>query len=438
MYWPRKQRISAPTLNYAGSGKLKIVVLGMGFAATSFIRSFRGRLSRNAMEGIEVFVISSKSYSLFSPLLYEVATGQVYEYHIATPFSCEVERKGFKFIEADVNSIDVDNKEVVTSRGIIEYDILIVALGSESNDFGIEGVKDNAISLKTLSDGKGIRNRILESYEDALLKSYEGREYESLLNFVVVGGGATGIELSAALVEFLDEIDRSHGKRDLKHRVILIESKKGLIEDQGKEFSKKLERILRTKGVELFLGKSVVKITREEVFLSDGGIIPSKNVFWTAGIRPNRVLSTAGDNLVKGKGGRLVVTEDLSVPYYKNVYVIGDAALPPPSEKGEMIPQTASAAVQQGKFLGKILADRLNGHASGRKFSYREHGTFLSIGRSSGLCKLPSGIILSGISAWAMWRFIHLLKISSIENKLEILTDWFLTWLHKGIFVGLE
>lgn len=418
--------------------EVRIVVLGTGFAGTTFIESFNKEIESVLRGKLRLIAVNQKNYQLFSPLLYEVATGQVYGYHVSLPVCCSVEDEGHEFLEAEVKAIIPESNEVLTSKGILHYDRLVVALGSESNDFGIEGVKEYAIPLKSLKDGEKIRNRILESYKGAISRMSGVDEITSLLSFVVIGGGATGVELSASILDFIDDLNKSHGGKKLKPRVILVELQEHLMKNLGTEFSDKLTRMLVDRGVELSLGKRVVKVTENGVVFSDGTLVGSKNVFLTAGIKNNPVLSSLENDSVKLERYRVRVDSHLRVPNSKNIYVIGDSCLPDGSDGNLNVPQTAAAAVQEGSYLGYSLANELNGRTSLTGFKYRDHGTFLSVGRFSGVCKLSNGLTLTGFPAWLLWRFIHLIRISTIRNRFEVLFDWTFSSFHNKIFIETE
>lgn len=418
--------------------KTKIVVLGTGFAGSSFIEAFNKALGREVRKRVSLTAVNSKDYLLFSPLLYEVATGQVYEYHVSLPICCSIEGDGYSFIEAEVRDISPEMKAVVTSRGVLHFDKLVIALGSESNDFGIEGVKEFAIPLKKLKDGERAKNRILQSYKESLLTTDGTAEKRALLTFVVIGGGAAGIELSSAIVEFIDDLNRNHGSREMRPRVVLIELQDRLMKDLGTEFSDKLSRILSRKGVELSLGRKVVRVSRDTVLFSDGSEIDTKNVFWTAGVKIGSVVSSLERRTVPRKGDRIIVNKYLSITGFEDIFVIGDSAFPLNESNEPPIPQTAAVAVQEGKYAGTMLARELNGKRTISGFRYVDHGTFLSTGSFSGICKLSNGVIVTGLSAWLLWRFIHLFRISTIRNKFEILSDWIFSGFHKKIFIESE
>ena len=418
--------------------RLKIVVLGTGFAGTSFIESFARKLKKIRNEDVDLVAVNSTNYLLFAPLLYQVATGQVYGQHILIPVCCNVREHGYRFLETEVRGINLIKNEVETADGRVPYDQLILALGTDNNDFGIEGVSKYAVSLKTLKDGEHIRNRILESFRVATQRLHAGDISDSELTFVVIGGGASGVELAGSMSEYLEILGKDYGDSSIKPRIILVEAQDQLMKNTSDKFSRKLVDILRNRGVEVLLEAKVKKITESGLLLGDGRVIESKNIFWTAGVKSSPIVSDLhGEGLIK-KNGRIVVDDHLTIPGFPNVHVLGDNAYPVPDDKGIIPPQTAAVAVQEGKFLGKALALKINSGREFPRFLYKDPGIMLSLGRFVGLCQFSNGIILSGFSAWFIWRFVHLVKISTVKNKSEVLLDWIFSSFGKEIVIHTE
>lgn len=421
--------------NPDGARKPRILVLGTGFAGTAFMENFARTLKKDRHENVDLVAVNSTNYLLFAPLLYQVATGQVYGHHISIPVCCEVRKHGFRFLETKIKDVNFERNEVETADSKISYDQLILALGTESNDFGIEGVSKYAISLKTLNDGERIRNRVLESFRLATQVLSTKDIPDSELTFVVIGGGASGVELAGSLAEYLRILGKDYGDTSIKTRIILIEAQERLMMNTSEKFSKKLADILRKRGVDVLLGAKVKKITEDNLFLADGRVIKSKDIFWTAGVKSNPIVSSIGGEKLSRKNGRIIVDEYLRIPDFPNVYVLGDNAYPMPDAKGVVLPQTAAAAVQEGKYLGKALAAKINSGKDALPFKYKDPGIMLSLGRFDGLCQFSNGIIFSGFSAWLIWRFVHLVKISTVENKLEVLLDWIFSSFGKEIVI---
>ena len=418
--------------------KARIVVLGTGFAGSAFMDEFNRHTGKRGRSKVEMTAINHTNYLTFAPLLYEVATGQVYEHHISIPVCCNIREHGSKFIEDEVMEVIPGRNEVVTRHGQVNYDYLVMALGTENNDFGIKGVAENAIPLKTIRDGELIRNSVLESFKNAVMRDgFESNSSEGL-NYVVVGGGASGVELAASLKDYIAVLQKDYRVNSIRPRVILIEAQDHLMKSSGSRFSARLESYLRESGVELHLDAKVASVTRDEILLENGLAIKTGNVFWTAGVKSNTIASMLGGSLVGKKSGRVIVDGFLQIPGFENISVIGDNALISMPGEGKTVPQTAAAAVQEGKYLGRRLTSLINGRKFLSGFVYRDPGIMLSLGRFKGLCQFRSGIILSGFTAWLAWRLIHLLKITTFKNRAEVLSDWLFTSLHRRDVIGSQ
>ena len=416
--------------NGNSSQKVRIVVLGTGFAGSAFIDSFNRHIGRNGRKKVELTAIDRTNYLTFTPLLYEVATWQVYGNHISIPVWSRKKDDDYRFREDEVMEVIPERNEVVTRHGRINYDYLIMALGTENNDFGIKGVAENSIPLKTIKDAELIRKKILESFKASETKLSEE------LNYVVVGGGESGVELAASLKNYIEVLKRDYSSDSINAKVILIEAQDHIMKNSGSEFSTRLESYLRELGIELYLDAKVASVSREEVVLENGLVIKTRNVFWTAGVRSNPIASMLGGGLVQKKSGRIIVNGFLQIPSFENIYVIGDNALIGLSYGEKATPQTAAAAVQEGKYLGRRLASLINGRKYRSVFIYKDRGIMLTLGKFSGLCLFGNGLILSGFTAWLIWKLIHLLKITTFTNRAEVLSDWLMASLHSKDVTG--
>lgn len=417
--------------------KTRVVVLGAGFAGTAFFESFNTSIRRRARDRVEMTVINNTNYQTFAPLLYQVATGQVNERHIAIPVCCDINEHGSRFMESEVLEVMPERNEVVTRSGPVYYDQLVIALGAENNTFGIDGVSENTIPLKSLKDGPMIRDRILDSFKAMVQKKDYGEDVSDLATYVVIGGGASGVELAASIGDYIRELDRDYRMETSKARVIILEAQDRLMKIFGEKFSQKLETYLADSGIEILLNAKVSRVTNDKVLLDDGTPIRSRNVFWTAGIRSNPVASMLGNSRVQKKGGRVMVDKFLRVPEFENVTVAGDNAFIV-SGHNSTVPQTAAAALQEGHYLGRRIAAAINNKHYSHEFIYRDPGIMLSLGKYKGLCRFHNGMILTGVSAWFIWRFVHLFRISTFRNKVEILLDWFFTSFHRRDVISLH
>lgn len=412
-------------------GKTRIVVLGTGFAGSAFMESFSRNLPRRYRDNVDLIAVNNTNYLTFSPLLHEVATGEVFENHITIPVRSEIINHGFKFLEEEIKEVIPERDEVVTEHSNLKYDYLVMALGSENNDFGIEGVAEHAIPLKTIKNGELIRNKIMESVRNAVSAEHSGGSTNGKLTFTIIGGGASGVELAASTKEYVDSLLYDYKVTGLASRVILIEAQGHLMEGSGNAFSTRLESLLKESGIELLLNAKVTKVTEDEILLDNRNFIKTSNVFWTAGVKNSSVAAMMGGSHVNKKSGRIIVDQFLRIPGFENIAVIGDNGLVLTQVQNQYVPPTAAAAVQEGNYLGVRLASVVRERKNNVPFIYRDKGTMLSLGRFNGLYKLQNGFILSGFSAWLAWRLIHIIKISTFQNKVEVFSDWFSLTLHR-------
>src|SRR5579875_778403 len=414
--------------------KTRILVLGSGFAGMSFIKSFLKNVKYDIAENLELFLITIKNYHLFTPLLYQVATGLVNEYHILDPVRIKTKKLDYRVIEAEIKEINIERKFVVTSLGNIAYDYLVIALGSVDNDFGIKGVKENAIPLKSAKDAIKIRSKIISSFERASLLDIGNPMRKSLLTFVVIGGGPTGVELVGAIRDYVKQLCNKYYSIDSSEcRVILIEAANRLLLQAREKTAEKCRRILESRGVRVLLNAKVVAVEQDGVVLADGTKIESSNVFWTAGIKVNPVVENISDELVLKKKGRIIVDEYLRVQNYPYAFAIGDNAWVTSGSKLNPVPAMASAAVQQGEYLGKYLASILSNYTFKKPFVYKDFGLMLSLGRFKGIVEFPNGWVITGFLGWLIWRMVHLVKISTMRNKLGVMFDWAMALFKRRI-----
>ena len=430
-----RKLINIPT--FKKGYRTRILVLGSGFAGMAFIKSFLKHIKKGA--NVELFLVTIKSYHLFTPLLYQVAAGLVNEYHILDPIRMRNSKIPYYVIEAEVREINLQNKFVTTSLGDIEYDYLVIALGSVDNDFGIKGVKQNATALKFPRDAIQIRNKILSSFEKASLLPIDDTLRKSLLTFVVIGGGPTGVELAGAIRDYVKQLcNKYYHINSSECRVVLVEAANRLLLQAREKTAEKCKKILISRGIEVLLNAKVVAVEQDGVILADGTKIVSQNIFWTAGIKVNPVVENISDELVLKKKGKIMVDEYLRVQNYPYAFAIGDNAWIMSKNKLNPVPAMASAAVQEGAYLGEYLACIFNNRKFEKPFIYKDFGLMLSLGRFKGLVELPNGWIISGFLGWLIWRMVHLVKISTMRNKLGVMFDWTMGLFKKRIVTRIE
>ncbi|MFP3190500.1 MAG: NAD(P)/FAD-dependent oxidoreductase [Thermoproteota archaeon] len=415
------------------SGKIRILVLGSGFGGMSFVKSLGKKVASSKINGtVETILVTRRAYHLFTPLLYQVSSGLVNEYHILDPIRNR--DYNYKVIEAEILDLDLPNNKVITDVGEIEYDYLIIALGSVSNDFGIKGVNEYAISLKTPQDAVKIRNKILDSFEKANLLENRNPLRRALLTFVIVGGGATGVELAGTIRDYVKMICKKYYNIEFNEtKVILLEATNRLLPMASEKLSKKCKEDLEKCGIKIMLNAKVLSVEKDGILLSNGERIETFNVFWTAGVKPNPIIEKLPEELVPKKKGKIIVKEDLRLIGFSNVFAIGDCAYIVDYKTNKIVPALAASAVQEGKYLSKILIDEINGKKEHKPFTYKDLGLMLSLGRFSGLVEFPNGIIISGFFGWLIWRMVHLVKISTMRNRIGVMFDWTMSLLKRRI-----
>ena len=341
----------------------------------------------------------------------------------------KLRQEDLALIEADVASVDLVNKEVITNNGNIPYDILVVALGATTNFFGTSGAADHAYVLKNLKDALNIRDRIIDIFERASMEKDEIKR-KQMLSFVVVGGGATGVEIITEIAELCNETLEKYyrGKIDCGDVTIsLINSGPELLSVFGAKTRAYALKILQKDNIRVLLNTQVKEVTKTDVLLGDSSRLATETVIWAAGVRPNQV-STVGGELQKDKGDRIMTDIAFRAIGHEDVFAVGDVAhVDPASERG--LPMLAQIAVQQGDLLGKNIARSLSGKPL-LNFSYHSKGEMVSLGRHKASGTV-FGVHVYGRLAWFMWRTIYLFKFISNSKKFRIAFDWTMQLFSK-------
>jgi len=406
----------------------RVVILGGGFAGLYAAQSL-GRTST------EITLVDKRNFHLFQPLLYQVATGALSPGDIASPLRFVLNgQRNTRVLMAEAGGLDAIRREVFLSDGTsIPYDTLIVATGATHHYFGHETWAQHAPGLKTIEDATEIRSRILSAFERAEM-STNSDERLALLTFVVVGGGATGVELAGALGEIAHDTLRKdfRGINPADARIFLIEGADRLLPVWPPDLSRAAERALIRFGVRAHLNARVTNIDAEGVRFetAEGPMqIASRTVIWAAGVQASpwgKILAQAAGAPLDG-AGRVLVSDDLSVPSHPEILVIGDLAHI--DQDGQPVPGVAPAAMQQGRFAARLIEARLR-NCTLAPFRYRNKGNLATIGRNRAVAELGR-LHLSGYPAWLLWVFIHLLYIVEFESRLLIAIQWaydYFTW----------
>lgn len=391
--------------------KRHVVVLGAGFGGLSAVK----QLARD--RSVHVTLIDRNNYHLFQPLLYQVATAGLEAPQIAWPIRAILRRyPNVRFWMGNVDSVDPVDKRVWVDGKAISYDYLVVSVGSTSHGYGIPGVRENAIPLKSVSNAMHIRDRVLSAVEEAV-RTVDPVRRRALLTFVVVGGGPTGVELAGALAELKRHVlARDYPEvRSEEIRIVLIEAADRLLGYLSPASSAYTRRTLEQMGVTVMTGCAVSEVTPFGVYLSDGASIPSYVVIWTAGVK-----GVALPGLPAGRNGRIATTPELYIPELPDIYVVGD--LNGLEQDGKPLPQVAPTANQQGAWAARNILRRIHGKPE-LPFRYRDKGNLVTIGRNHAVGEVK-GLRFSGHLAWLTWLAVHIYYLTGFRNRLMVLGNW--------------
>ncbi len=403
-------------------GKKIVIVIGGGFGGLNTA------LALAEKSDVFVILIDQRNHHLFQPLLYQVATAGLNPGDIALPIRAEFsDISNVEVHLGTVERIDLKERVVYGSDIEIEFDFLVLACGAQHSYFGHPEWEPYAPGLKTLEQATEIRRRILTAFEEAE-NELDSEKQNSLLNFVVVGGGATGVELAGAIADIartviVDDFKRIDPERA---RVILIEAGSRLLAAFDPELSDRTREDLEELGVEVRLNSRVEKIDETGVRVGTD-FIPSRSVFWGAGVAARR-LDFSGANVELDRSGRIVVGRDLALPGFANVFCIGDQAAVPWKD-GMIVPGLAPAAIQEGKHVAsQILAVISN--RKRRDFSYLDKGMMATIGKNRAVMQ-AGGIKMSGFIAWQAWLFVHIFYLIGFRNRVSVMSQWVWNYLFS-------
>ena len=391
-----------------------ILILGGGFAGLSVARRLAGASAR-------ITLIDQHNHHLFQPLLYQVATASLAAPSIAAPLRHILRRQhNVTVLLERVAGVDLAARQVCCSSTTLEYDYLVVATGSTPAYFGHEAWARFAPALKTLDDARLLRRRVLLAFEQAELEGDPVRR-QAWLNFIVVGGGSTGVELAGTLIELARHTLAGEFRRCDPHSasVRLVEAGPRLLAGFAPSLSDKARRQLEHLGVQVHTGVAVTAIDADGVKLGEQHLA-SRTVLWAAGVAASpvgRMLGTSVD-----KAGRVHVPGDLRVPEHPEVFVIGDLAHVEQAD-GTPVPGVAPAAKQMGKYVGDVLQARLAGHDDPAPFRYRDSGSLATIGRMTAVAQFGK-LKICGLPAWIIWLVAHIYFLIGFRNRLAVMLDW--------------
>ena len=414
--------------------KKKIVILGSGFAAVECAKKLENEFGNDPE--IELVMIGEDNFLLFTPMLPQVASGMIETRHIVFPIRTICKKT--KFYEGRIKNVDPYGKLVTLwgtgdKRSIsIHYDFLVVALGSETNFFGMADVEKNAYTMKTLNDAVMLRNRIIDMLEQAENETNPILR-KSFLNFVVVGGGFAGIETAGELMDLLLDVRKyypSIQKDDLK--VIVLEAMGEILPGFNKKLAEFAKQKLKERGIDIQLKKAVTSFDGNQVTIktldetpkdsidqSEINSIITKTLIWTAGITP---VNTIKRSMFKTEKGKIMINDFLEVPKFPGVFAIGDCALFVDPVTNRPFPPTAQIAEAQAKMAAKNLISLIK-NSEKEKFVYHSKGQLAIIGKRTGIATFL-GMNISGFLAWLIWRNVYLSKIPTFDKKTRVFLDW--------------
>ena len=401
--------------NIIETSQKRIVIVGGGFGGLQLAR----KLSKS---DYQVVLIDKNNYHQFQPLFYQVATSGLEPSTISFPFRKIFQKnKNIHIRITEVKAVRPEHNQLDTSIGIIDYDYLVIALGADTNFYGNKKMMELAYPMKSVSEALGLRNAILQNYEDALSES-DKEKRKRLMNVVVVGGGATGVEVAGTLAEMRKSIlPKDYPELDFKMmQVHLLEGSPKVLNGMSENASAKAEKYLRDLGVTVFLNSKVKEYDGENVILESGKELPTKTLVWAAGVIGNNIPGLDPDVITPSN--RIKVDRNNRVEGYKNIFAIGDIAFMTEEKYPKGHPQVAQVAIQQGVCLASYFKNLLENKPS-KKFSYKDLGSLATVGRNKAVADLPN-IKFSGFFAWLVWMFIHLMSLVGGKNRIFAFINW--------------
>jgi NADH dehydrogenase len=412
-----------PPVTTAVPGKKRVLIVGGGFAGIAAARALK-------RANVEITLIDRRNHHIFQPLLYQVATSVLAPSEIAAPIrQLEAKQKNLSVLLAEISGIKLGARTVeAVCPGIgnrkLEYDFLVIATGMRPSYFGHDEFARFAPGLKSLNDAETIRTKILGAFELAESTDDE-QERARQMTFVLVGAGPTGVELAASIAQLAAVTLRKNFRKidPAKSRIVLLDGGARILPTFAESLSQKAAKRLTKLGVEVSTGVKVEKVDDRGV-IAAGTRIPSATVLWTAGVSASPVVKMLGTTT--DRAGRALVGAFMDIPEAPNVFVVGDAATM--TQDGHPVPGVAQAAIQQGRFVGHVIANRIRGRGDGRPFRYRNKGNMAVVGKNFAV--LEAGHLRSsGFVTWLVWAVLHVLALPQLQNRFRVQTQWFWSYL---------
>ncbi len=409
-------------MNIPQSDKKRVIIIGGGFAGIALAKKLKNK-------NLQVVLLDKHNYHTFQPLLYQVATGGLEAGSIAYPIRKVMQGcKDFYFRLTSVKEIDTQSQKVISEIGDLHYDYLVIATGSKTNYFGNKEIERNSMSMKTIPQALNIRSLILENFEQAVLTKNQA-DREALINFVLVGGGPTGVELAGALAEMKKAIlQKDYPDLDIeKMQINLIQSGDRILNTMSVDSSNASEAFLEGLGVKIWKNVRVTNYDGRTISTNSDLTFDSATVIWTAGVQGAAVSGLDANSLVE-RVERIRVNEFSQVKGYNNIFAIGDIA----SMESELYPQghpmMAQPAIQQGELLGDNLI-KFTQNQSMEPFEYNDKGSMATIGRNKAVVDLPK-YHFNGVFAWFVWMFVHLFSLIGFKNKAVVFLNWVYNYIR--------
>jgi NADH dehydrogenase len=406
----------------------RILILGSGFGGLYTALRLEKKLSRHS--NVEITLVNRENFFLFTPMLHEVAAGDLDLTHIVNPVRKLLRRT--HFFNGDIKRIDLKERRVIVAHADdnhdheLSFDYLVLALGSVTNFYNLRGLAENALTMKSLSDAIRLRSRLIKNLEEADFEcSCDDRS--RLLTIVVVGGGFAGVETIASVNDFMREAVKFYPKlTEAELRIVLIEATDVLLPELGPQLGAYALKKLASRGVQFLMNTAVKSVSNDQVNLSDGTSLKTNTLVWTAGVSPNPLLDMLDCSKERG---RLITNEFLEVGEFPGVWALGDCAAVPDPASGKSCPPTAQHAIRQGKLVADNIVAAINGGPQ-RRFKFKTIGALASIGKRTGVARIM-GVNFSGFIAWWLWRTIYLSKLPRFEKKVRVALDWCLDLLFS-------
>ncbi|MGC1425142.1 MAG: NAD(P)/FAD-dependent oxidoreductase [Nitrosotalea sp.] len=430
--------------NIEVNDRKRILILGGGFGGIQVLRRFEKKFENDFT--VDITIVSKNNFFLFTPMLPEVASGMIETRHIVTPVRAFCKRA--RFYEAIVRSIDFQKRQVTISNVIgntddltnwhdhvLDYDYLVISLGGETNFFGMEDVKKYSHTMKSLGDAIFLRNYIIDMLEQASIEQ-DRKLRQSLMTFVVVGGGFAGIETVGELNALVRDIVRDfYHDIDIQDiRVVLVNAGDKILPEVSDDLSLFTTQKMKEAGIDIIQKNPVSSATQSSVKLKDGTIIETRTLVWAGGVTPEKIVKEL--QCEHDKGGRIIVDEYLGVKGFDGVYALGDCASITDKNTGRPYPPTAQNAVEQAKVVADNLISTTMG-GSKVSFNYKSRGIMAQIGKRKGVGIL-FGMKTHGLLAWMIWRTYYLSHLPTLQKRLRVLVDWTIDMFSKPDITRLD